>query len=234
MKNKSFEILEKFYKSLILGENLLNLPENRLSIYQSLVFNNIEDTCSKAFPIARQLLNDEWDNLIKDFLKNHKFSSPYLWEIPKDFIFYLKNKDFFKGKELIYDLMVYEWTEMEVFNEDLPAVQKEFNWYENYKISNSARILDFKYPIHNISKMEMEEIENLKGNYFLIIYQNPENYEVEFFEITPFLYEILNNLKTNLFDVVSDVCEKYGINFEEVSPKLERFFEILIKNRIIS
>ena len=233
MKSKSFDILEKFYKSLILGENFLNLPENRLSIYQTLVFNNIEDTCSKAFPITKEILKEDWDGLIKDFLKNHKFSSPYLWEVPKDFISYLENKGFFKNKRFLHELMVYEWVEMEVFNEDLPINKRQLSWYEKYKISNTAKILNFKYPVHKISQIGIEKIDEYEDSYFLIIYQNPENYEVEYLEITPFLYEVLSSLDDTLFKSASKVCSKYGVSFEEISPQLEEFFKLLIKNKII-
>ncbi len=233
MKNKSFDILEKFYKSLILGENFLNLPENRLSLYQTLVFNNIEDTCSKAFPITKKILKENWGSLIRDFLKNHKFFSPYLWEVPKDFISYLENKGFFKDKRFLYELMVYEWVEMEVFNEDLPVNQRQLNWYEKYKISNTAKLLNFKYPVHKISKIGIEQIEKHEGSYFLIIYQNPENYEVEYLEITSFLYEVLSSLDDTLFKNTSKICDKYGVSFEEIAPQLEEFFKLLIKNKII-
>ena len=234
MKKKSFEIMEKFYKSLIYGENLLNLPKDRLSVYQTLVFNNIEDSCSRAFPITKGILIDSWEEIMKDFLKNHKFSSPYLWEVPKEFIKFLKDRNFFKNKEFLYELMIYEWIEIELFNEDLPISKRDFNWYANYKITNSARIFNFKYPVHTIQQIGIENIEKFKGNYFLIIYQNPENNEVEFFEISQFLYDILNNLDNKLFDTVSKICNKYNLNFEDVILKLEEFFELLLRNRILS
>ncbi len=233
MKRKSFEIMEKFYKSIISRENLLNLPEDRLSVYQSLVFNNIEDTCSKAFPIAKTFLKEDWEKLIKNFIKNYKFTTPYLWEVPKDFIKYLEKINFFKNREFIYDLMIYEWIEIEVFNEDLPAFNEKFNWCEKYRISNSAKILSFKYPVHKINKVK--DIKELKGSYFLIIYQNPENYEIEYLEITPFLYQILERLSENyVIDVAKEIANKYGINFENISNQLEEFFKLLSKNKIIT
>jgi len=228
---RSFEIIEKFYKSVISGENLLNLPEDRLSIYKSLVFNNIEDTCSKAFPITKRLLGN-WEDLIKDFLKNYKFTTPYLWEVPKDFINYLKSVSFFENKYFLYELMIYEWIEIEIFNEDLPVYDGNFNWYEKYRISNSARIFHFHYPVHKISSLK--DIEKLKGDYFLIVYQNPENFEVEYLEITPFLYEILSNLsKEQVIDLSRKLLHKYQVNFEDILAQLEKFFKLLSKNKII-
>ncbi|RMA97815.1 HvfC/BufC N-terminal domain-containing protein [Hydrogenothermus marinus] len=234
MKKNSFEIIEKFYKSIIYGENLLNLPENRLSIYQSLVYNNIEDSCAKAFPLTKKILEDKWEKLISDFLKNHKFKSPYLWEVPKEFISFLKNKGIFEEKSFLYELMLYEWLEIEIFNEDIPSVNREFNWYEKYNFSKTSKLLNFKYPIHKISEIDIKKIEDLKADYFLIIFQNPDTYEIEYLEITPFLYQILDNINSEkLINQVKQVCKSFNINYEDILPKLENFFKMLIKNKIL-
>jgi hypothetical protein len=235
MKNKSFEIIEKFYKSVVFEGNLLNLPENRLKIYQNLVFNNIEDTCSKAFPISKKILKDKWDDLIEEFIKSWKFETPYLWETPKDFINFLEKKGFFKENLFLKDLMMYEWVEVEVFNEDVAEQNVDFNWNLKYRISPSARILIFNYPVHKISNINLEEIESIKGKYFLIVFQNPENFEVEYLEITEFLWEIIKNIQNDtLINIVKKTCEKFSVKFEDLKESLEDFFMYLLSNKIVN
>ncbi len=232
MKKRSFDILEKFYRSVVFDENIFNLPEERLSIYRNLVFNNIEDTCSKAFPIAKLFLNKKWEKLISEFLKKHKFTSPYLWEVPKEFIDFLYTKNFFQDKPLLKEIMLYEWIEIELFNEDIPVMESEFSWYRVYRFSNTARLFSFDYPVHRVS--ELENLELHRGKYYLIIYQNPENNNVEYLEITKFLFQILEKINSGkILDITNKVCNLYNMTFESVSEKLKDFFYVLLKNKII-
>ncbi len=229
---KSIDILKSFFTSLYSDENSENFPQERLNIYKSLIFNNIEDTCAKAFPITKHILNENWNNLIKNFIKEENLSSPYLQDVPFEFFNFCKN---FEGLEdFITELMFYELIELEVFNKDIPLVKANFSWNYVYRLSETAILKEFSYPVHKLNEIGIENLKRLKGNFPLIIYLNPKNFDVEYLEITKFLFEILEKInEDSLKNIVNTVCSKNKISFEEVKPPLEKFFKLLIDRKII-
>ncbi|MBT4147090.1 MAG: DUF2063 domain-containing protein, partial [Gammaproteobacteria bacterium] len=89
-------------------------PE-RMQMYRSLFFNNVESFLSSNFPVLRKIFNDnQWQRLTQDFFAHHPSTTPYFSEIPEEFIAYLQNE-----RETIADdypfmleLAHYEWVEM--------------------------------------------------------------------------------------------------------------------------
>ncbi len=225
---KEFEIQKEFFKNLISGD--------KYSIYREIVFNNIDDTCSKAFPIAKSLLKEKWNKLIEDFIRFAEFRTPYLWEIPCEFIDFLKRKKVAEkyGIDFLYDLLRYEWVEIELFNRDLPKGSSEFGWNKKTFLSHTASLEKFEYPVHRIGDLSLGDLKDLKGEYFLIIYTSPEDYEVSYFQITEFLYDILKRLENKtMIEVVEEVSESYNVDLQEIVEDLENFFITLCKEKIL-
>ncbi len=225
---KEFEIQREFFKNLISGD--------KYSIYREIVFNNIDDTCSKAFPIARSVLKEKWNRLIEDFIRSAEFRTPYLWEIPREFINFLQRKKVAEkyGIEFLYDLLRYEWIEMELFNQDLPKGSSQFGWDKKMFLSHTALLERFEYPVHRIGDLSLDDLKNLRGKYFLIIYTSPKDYEVSYFQITEFLYDILKRSgNKTMIEVVNEVSESYNVDLQEIIEDLENFFITLCKEKIL-
>lgn len=228
------EIIEKFYISIRSDKNLLNLPEKNLSVYRDLLINSVYQVCSSAFPLTKKFVGEEWDHLISDFFNNFKFSSPYLWHVPKQFLEYLDKKDFFKKRDYLKDLMLYEWIEIEIFNKDLPVNESQFDLDRKYILSSSAEIVVFSYPVHEISYIGFTGFKEKKGKYYLIIYQSPYNYEVEYIKITPFLYDLVKGLQEYpLHKTLEHISDAYSIDINQISYQVEKFVKLLLKNRIL-
>ncbi len=225
---KEFEIQREFFKNLISGD--------KYSIYREIVFNNIDDTCSKAFPIARSVLKEKWNMLIEDFIRSAEFRTPYLWEIPREFINFLQRKKVAEkyGIEFLYDLLRYEWIEMELFNQDLPKGSSQFGWDKKMFLSHTALLERFEYSVHRIGDLSLDDLKNLRGKYFLIIYTSPKDYEVSYFQITEFLYDILKRSgNKTMIEVVNEVSESYNVDLQEIIEDLENFFITLCKEKIL-
>ena len=225
---KEFEIQKEFIEKVINDRNG--------SIYGKLVFNNIENTCSKAFPIGKSLIKDRWETLIEEFIKNASFSTPYLWEIPKEFIDFCRKKDIGKiiGAEYLYDLLKFEWLEIELFNTDFPNKSSEFSWDKKMFISKTASLQTFEYPVHRLGSLSLDELEHYKGKYYLLLYNSPEDLEISYFEITPFLYEFLSVVGTDTnLSILKKLSEKYGIHYEEILKELEEFLVLLVKEKVL-
>ena len=61
-----------------------DVEERRVKIYRELFYNNIEGFVSGAFPVLRELINDQsWHALIRDFMVNYRCHSPYFLESKK-------------------------------------------------------------------------------------------------------------------------------------------------------
>ncbi|SNZ03172.1 hypothetical protein SAMN06265182_0312 [Persephonella hydrogeniphila] len=228
------KIIEEFYKSVKEGGNPLSLPEEGLEIYRNLIRHTVYEFLSSVFPLTKKITEDKWEDLIESFVSSQNFTSPYLQDLPFHFIEYIEKKDVFKDEEYLKDLLRYEWLEVEIFNQDVPLKESEFSWQNTYRLSNSARAVVFQYPVHHISQIGITSFKHKKGRYNLIIYQNPESFEVEYIQLTDFLYEILNSLESgNLYKISTEISVKYSVNLELISNHMEKFFKTLIKNRII-
>ena len=116
------------------AEPQTSIQENTYQ-YRRLVYNIIEGTILRAFPLTKKLLGE--DNLITcidHFFSSYKCQSTEVWKLPFEFYeYYSENEwpikfEFPFLKELLY----YEWLEIEIFMmEDLAISNyKEVGEYE--------------------------------------------------------------------------------------------------------
>ncbi len=228
---KEFKIQKKFLKEITDFSR-----KTDFSLYRKLVYNNINDTCSKAFPITKSLLKKRWSELIEEFIKEAEFRTPYLWEIPKEFIEFCKRKKVSEVYNIpfLYDLLEFEWIEIELFNRDIPKEETEFNWNRKLFLSNSSQLKVFNYPVHRIGDIPLEDLKNYKDKYYLILYVSPEDYEVSYFQITQFLYDILNIAgSASMLEIVKKVSKAYSVELKDIIDELENFFLMLCRERIL-
>ncbi len=230
---KEFEIQRDFIKSIMNDD----ISDERLKIYKLLVYNNIEDTLTKAFPITKKFLENHWENIVETFIKEHPLNTPYLWELPADFIAFVKAENLPDKYNIpfLLELLEYEWIEIEIFNKDLPENQSEFSWDKRFFLSSTAILKSFQYPVHRLGSITEKDLIKHKGNYHLVIYLSPEDYEVSYIEITDFLYDLLSKISEDkLLKVSTDILNRYNYHPDtEIFSKLENFFKMLIEEKII-
>ena len=196
---------------------------DRLHNYRRLVFNIIEDTLQSAYPITHTLLTEEeWIQLVNDFFSRHNCTSTQLWRMPYELVEFVEKEEYHLKlcKPYLVELLYFEWLEIEIYqDEDKP--------HENFitegdvmldvpVINPDHKLLQLTYPVH---KKNHKELEDNKGNYFVLIYRHRSNFTVNFLELSPFLALVFDHLlkaKTSIKNTLLTVGKNNGINEEEM------------------
>jgi uncharacterized protein len=69
------------------------LEERRLAIYRRLFFGTLDNLFSKNFPVLRDIIDDDrWRRLIREFMVEHRATTPMFTEIGREFVRFLDEK----------------------------------------------------------------------------------------------------------------------------------------------
>ncbi|RFF28935.1 MULTISPECIES: DUF2063 domain-containing protein [unclassified Wenzhouxiangella] len=67
--------------------------ERRLAIYRRLVFSNLSNLFSKNFPVLHRIVDRKrWQSLIREFLTEHRSTTPMFTEIGREFVRFLEEE----------------------------------------------------------------------------------------------------------------------------------------------
>ena len=167
------------------------LTPGRIKHYKRLISGVMDDNLRSAFPLTENLLkNDEWDNLVNDFVANHNSQTPIIWQMPFEFLEFINSSrlDVKIKYPHLTDLLLFEWKEIEIYmmedlNTDMEGLLPTFNETSRIIINNEYDILQLKYPVHQKSAKEI--LKEDAGSYFVLIYRF--NDKVRFFDISAML-----------------------------------------------
>ena len=68
---------------------------DRLYHYRRLIFNVLNNTIERAYPIFRRITSDEeWKNIVKDFQINHNAKEARIWMLPFEFYEFCKSNNY--------------------------------------------------------------------------------------------------------------------------------------------
>ncbi len=208
----------------------LEEPESEaLRLYRELVYNRFEDFTKTSFPLFSSFAGEDLKPLVEEFLKEDH-SSPLLVDLGKDFLEFFERVETHLKERLPFlrELLLYEWSEIEVFKAQDEEVASEFSWKGSYRLSSASRLLRFMYPVHRAQELSAEEILKGKGEHFLLLYRD-RNYRVRSQELTPFVYGFLKEIDSGRSPL--EVLEGSDISSEEkreARPYLERFLKELL------
>ncbi len=220
-------------KNLFESAKGLKAPESPAQeTYHLLVFNRFFDFVETSFPLFSSFAEDELRSLIKEFLKL-RHTSPLLLDLGKEFV------EFFREAEtplkerfpFLEELLLYEWTEIEVFNAPDEGESCPMNWEGYYRLSKSARLIRFQYPVHRAEDLTPEEIISQKGKYYFLMYRDKD--EVKRTELTPVVYRFLNLINSGKTPSSALEISDFGEYVEEARQYLERFLDQLLKLKIL-
>lgn len=195
--------------------------QDRLHNYRRLIYTIYWDALSDAYPIAKSILKeDQWDKMVDDFISECACNEPQLFRMPYSLIGFAEHKSYAEAFSLPYllDLLLFEWIEIEVHSmKDLPektllSITKvedghlEFNPYFS--------LIKLNYPIHQLKK---QNIDQLKGEYFLLIYRE-KNGTVQYMELNGFTANLIEQLSANSAELT--LTETLNHLFTDLKPNL--------------
>lgn len=192
------------FANYIRDPNAFPCPEDvkpeRMQMYRSLFFNNVESFLSSNFPVLRKIFTDaQWQHLAQDFFARHPCTSPYFSEIPEEFIAYLQNERVANIDDypFLLELAHYEWVEMalSIAQEELAEteVQQIANLQQTLRLSPLVWILAYQFPVHKISP-DYLPLKLPEQPSYLAVYRNTED-QVNFIELSAMSYYLLHTLQ---------------------------------------
>ncbi len=221
-----------------------DIPEGieprRMKIYQELFFNNIEGFISSAFPVIRTLFDEQqWHQIVREFMVNHRCHSPVFAEIAIEFLDYLSGN----GRHLLlkYPFMLelahYEWVEVAVVfaDEENTVNSSEPDWLEEKPVVSSvSHILAYDYPVHLISK-DFSPTEEEKQATFLVVYRDKDD-NIGFMELNAVSYRLLSLINGELTGkvIIDTIAEElHRDDVENLYPMALELFDSFSQKNIL-
>jgi len=208
--------------------------EKNIKHYRRLVFNNVYDSITSAYPITKKLFGKKkWKKVVNRFFSSQKIQSPQIWYMPKEFKDYvISNENKLLNKyAFLEDLLQFEWLEIEVFM--MPDETIEYLTETNlYYLNPEIRLIKTKYPIH--LKKAKNITEEDKGNYFISLHRNKETGAVEFTNLSIPFVDVLENLmeKPLTENAILNILQKY-VELTTAKSAFHQFEQITITNQLL-
>ncbi len=194
--------------------------------YRRLVYNVVNNTLIQAYPITKKIVTDkEWDEMVQEFFSTHDSKTPQIWKLPFEFYQYAKTNHFGSKykKPFLNDLLYFEWIEIEVHTmPDKPfPLYTVHDSFENdiLAINPEYKIIQLTYPVHLYPVSQAIEMH---GNYFLMVYREPETGNVKFMNLSVlhvFILELLSDGKYSTSYIIDRVKKTFKIDNTELLVK---------------
>lgn len=155
---------------------LRGVDRQRLQIYRSLVFNNIETAVSACFPILSGILGKRrWRKLTREFLATHRCATPYLRQIPDEFLQFLQ-RECQTGTaypDFTLELAHYEWIELALststLDQAMPDHDADGDLLDGVPLLNPVMVnLTCRYPVHRLSRRYRPATAPVQPTYLLV------------------------------------------------------------------
>jgi hypothetical protein len=167
------------------------VPERRMRAYEELVFNNIEGFLLSCYPITRKLLDDEqWEEIVRRFVIEHRCATPLFREIPKEFLVWLGDKfdQLLPSMPFLHEFMHYEWLELDVSispaEVDLREIDINGDYIDAIPVLNpTAQLACYYYPVHKIGPQFQPQQSDGQAHCYLL-YRDVED-RVQFIQLNP-------------------------------------------------
>lgn len=166
------------------------IEPRRLAIYRRLFFNNVANLLAKGFPVLRGLLEAAaWQQLVRDFYRDHGSETPYFPQLAAEFVRYLADERQAQSGDppFLAELAHYERVETELVYADAARpsdVDPAGDLMTHVPVfSAAARLLAYEYPVHRIGRDFQPEQPGEVPTY-LLAYRTDEE-RVRFAELNP-------------------------------------------------
>ena len=222
-------------------EKIDGVNNERVKQYRRLVFNVINGTLIKAYPILHNNVSEEqWEDAVNHYFSTHDCQEARVWLMPKEFYTFLV-KHYYKNKwqiPALDDLLLLEWIEIEVHTMSdlaLPEAQEiEDIWHSELVLDPEYRLISLEYPVHTKKLKDIGPQD--KAQYFVLVYRRRNDGDVQFWSLSPihaFVFERLS-LGQTLTNIKEDILiENASLTEKELVPHLEQFINQLIEKKIV-
>ena len=182
-----------------------NVSAKGMNIYKEIVFNNLFESVSACFPVARKVMGKRaWLSLIRKYFRVHSASTPIFRKIPEEFLTYLTNLEKSSSDTLpvyLTSLCHYEWIELlvstmadsspeTVINNQIINVAGDLLEYQP-AFNPTMQLLNYPYAVQKISPRYKPK-EKVATQ--LLVFRNTE-YIVKFIELNPITYRLIELLQ---------------------------------------
>jgi hypothetical protein len=222
--------------------NIPGTTSGRLPQYRRLVFNVIKGTLDQAYPIAaRHLGAESWLKLVSDFFADYPCSDPQVWKMPAELIDYVDASNYHDiiKKPYLKDLLKMEWLEIEIHSmpdiEQEPCLQLTNALHLPLSFNPHYTLSRFSYPVH---KIHVTDPADSPGEYFMLIFRNNENFNVQYLQLQPVYAAILDTALANRGVTIAEardaVLKQYSIDEIHVPDhELSSFVELLAEKGFV-
>lgn len=177
---------------------LAGVPQERMAVYEEIVFNNLFESVSACFPIASKMIGKrKWLKLNQAFMRDYSAHSPLFRKIPEQFLHYLNNPTP-ELQQLMPDylnsLCHYEWVELLVSGieeTNSQGIQPDGDLASNKPVfSATVQLLNYDYAVHKITPRKKPKH---KSSTQLLVYRNADDM-VKFIELNAVTYRLISLL----------------------------------------
>ena len=207
-----FQSVQREFANYIRSPEKNAMPEGmearRMKIYRDLFYNNVQSTLSSAFPVFRKICDEAiWQNTVQAFFESSRCESPYLRDVPEDFVSFLQDTpcELTNHYPFALELIHYEWVELALDVLELEGLPEGVDpngslLDEHPLLWPAVWSLAYTYPVHHIS-VDYIPTEPSAEPLHLLVYRNRQDI-VKFMEI--------NGLTARMIYLLSEDAELSG------------------------
>lgn len=176
-----------------------NVIAERMDVYKEIVFNNLFESVSACFPVARETLGKRaWLKLVRSFFQQHSASTPIFRKIPEEFLSYLQVSAASSESLPPYltSLCHYEWVELLVSTmreeSDISRIDRLGNLRTHQPaFTPTTQLLNYEYAVQKISPRYKPKD---KSSTQLLVYRDA-GFAVKFIELNAITFRLIELLK---------------------------------------
>lgn len=173
-----------------------DVPKQRMAVYEEIVFNNVFESISACFPVARKVIGKRnWLKLTQAFLREYSANSPLFRKIPEQFLEFLTNHGAALPQPLppyLTSLCHYEWIELLVATMPADTGSDRINpagdlARQQPVFTPAMQLLNYEYAVHKISpRHKPQQTQNTQ----LLVYRNADD-NVKFIELNAMTFRLI-------------------------------------------
>lgn len=227
--NSSWNKRSQIIKELKLSKGVIN----KIKIYRDLVNHSLRGVVTSIYPLTKYILKKDWSRLVNKYLEVYPHSSPILNRVAKDFPKYLSKQESIVSKyPFVYELALYEWLELEVYEKENVLV----NDRKKPCLNPIHVICPFQYPIHKVIERIKDDklvtkIDKKHTN--ILIYRDPKTLKVRFFELEPGALAYVKLLKSGLKEdlILRKLVSIFNVSsYQVLKKRIVKLKKVLKKN----